>query len=391
MLADLAAEAGVELPPLSSAAIERLGSTWPGFRPANPLDPWGVADYGEVYATAIDTAAAEDVDLVLVAQDQQTTSGAYEHQLGLDLAHYLAEACKRHDRTAVFLSPSSHDPPVALSEQCRQHEVALLRGGRPGLQAIARLASRRWSLVTETGTPLQVSDIPELQDIDGVVDEDEALGVLDRFGVETPRRLGATTHEDCLRIATDIGYPVVLKGTGGAVAHKTELGLVHHGILSEGSLLAALDMVDTAAGRLGLDIGYMVAEQVSGDLELLVGFHRDNTFGPTVVVGLGGVWAEALNVVAVRIGEIGPEQALDIIDESGVGRLLRSSRSGPLAVAAVVDVVTAVSEIGRNHPAISAIDVNPVIVSRDRAVAVDALMTIEREPQNAEGERNDSE
>jgi hypothetical protein len=150
-------------------------------------------------------------------------------------------------------------------------------------------------------------------------------------------------------------------------------------------------MVDAAARRLGLDIGYMVAEHVSGDLELLVGFHRDNTFGPTVVVGLGGVWAEALNVVAVRTGEIGPEQALDIIDESGVGRLLRNSRSGPLAVAAVVEVVTAVSEIGRNHPAISAIDVNPVIVSRDRAVAVDALMTIEREPQNAEGERYDSE
>ena len=132
MLADIAGEAGVELPPLSQDARSVLTSRWPLFNASNPLDPWGVDDYRDVYPVAIATAAGEDVDLVVVAQDQQRAAGDYERQLGLDLARYVAEACRGTEKQPVFLSPVSQDPPRALVEQCRKDGVALLRGGRQG-------------------------------------------------------------------------------------------------------------------------------------------------------------------------------------------------------------------------------------------------------------------
>jgi acetate---CoA ligase (ADP-forming) len=257
LLADLATDAGIDLPPLSQDGAQRLMAGWPRFRPANPLDPWGVADYRDVYPTVIATAAAEDVDVVIVSQDQQTTCGRYEQQLGLDLARYLDEACRAHSRTGVFLSPTSQDPPRSLSDQCRRDGVALMRGAAPALRALGLLARRRWSL-KRPSPPDTGSRFSELPHIDGLVPELEALEVLDRLGIGTPRHATADTPEECFRVAAEIGYPIVLKGLGAGVAHKTELGLVQTGIASEPQLEKALDSLETRGDDAGLDIDYLI-------------------------------------------------------------------------------------------------------------------------------------
>jgi acyl-CoA synthetase (NDP forming) len=387
LLADLAADNGVDLPALSVVAANRLNATWPRFRAGNPLDPWGVADYREVYPTAMNVAAAEDVDVVIVSQDQQTTCGEYEQQLGLDLAQYLHDACREHNRAGVFLSPTAQEPPTQLSDQCRRDGIALLRGGAPGLRAIGRLAGRGWSLKSAGDPTSPPAAMLEFEGVVGVLAEAEALQVLHRSDIATPRRTAVATREEALRAAAEIGYPVVVKGTGAAIAHKTELGLVHAGIGGKQQLEAALDDLTAKGNDLGINMGYLVAEHVGGDLELLVGFHRDATFGPTVVVGLGGIWAEALDVVAVRIGEVGPVLAHQMLDECGVGRMLHDARGGPLAIDAVIETICSISKIGLEHPSITAIEVNPVIVSRERAVAVDCLITVEPQPPNVKGKQ----
>lgn len=384
LLADLAAGAGIDLPPLSRAAADRLTAEWPRFRPSNPLDPWGVADYSEVYPTAILAAAAEDVDMVIVAQDQQTTCGDYEKKLGRDLARYLGEGRRKSQQAAVFLSPTSHDPPRELVEICRDEGVALLRGAAPSLRAIGRLANRSTSLDLGLLAGESDSDL-ELHAQSGVLSESQGLALLDSAGVATPRRLEAATAEGCIDAAVQIGYPVVVKGTAEDLAHKSELGLVHTGIGSRTMLDEALEQLEDRRRESDpLELSYIVGEHVTGALELLIGFNRDTTFGPTTVVGLGGVWAELLDVVAVRVGRVNRDQALAMLDECGLLRMLTEARRGALALEAVVSAICSISDFGIEHQTITALEVNPLIVDRDRAVAVDCLAVLE-EAANTNG------
>ena len=120
LLSDLAEDAGLELPDLTAAATAPLAERWPAFHTANPLDPWGVDDYPSVYPVAIDAVAREGGDIVIVSQDQQSTAGGYERQLGLDLAQYLADATTGRDVLPVLLSPTSQDPDPRLTDFCRR-------------------------------------------------------------------------------------------------------------------------------------------------------------------------------------------------------------------------------------------------------------------------------
>ena len=127
----------------------------------------------------------------------------------------------------------------------------------------------------------------------------------------------------------------------------------------------------------GLEL--LVAELVRGDLEVLVGFHRDPVFGPTCLVGLGGIWTEHLDVVDVHVGPLDEATAGRFLDASRVGRMIAGARGGALDRDGVVRALCAVSRLGTSAPEITAIDVNPVLVSKTRAVAVDAALTTTRE------------
>jgi acetate---CoA ligase (ADP-forming) len=379
LIADLAADAGLILPPLSAKGSAVLEQEWPNFSAANPLDPWGAADYKDIYPAALKVAANEDVDTVIVAQDQQTTCGAYEQELGHDLAMFLHAACSGTTKTPIFLSPASQDPPQSLAEFCHRKGIALLRGARPSLHALSALSSRTPHRVAEAC--VHEYEIADITHIDGIVEEDDALSVLESAGVDTPYRRRTTSHLDAVAAAHDIGYPVVVKGAGIAAGHKTELNLVHPGIHGPDALSSALEAIDAQSHVCGTPIDYLVEQHVEGAIELIIGFHRDPSFGPTTIVGLGGVWAEALNSVAIHVGDLDRCAAVELIEDSGIGALLRTNRSGALASDAVIETLLATARVGRSRDDISSIDLNPVIVGADRAVAVDALITINSKQQ----------
>jgi acyl-CoA synthetase (NDP forming) len=385
LISDIAVDAGLSMPALSERAIEGIRTQWADFSPSNPIDPWGAADYEKIYPAVLrEVAAEEDVDLVVVSHDQQTTCGNYEKQLGMHLARYLRDACVDAGKTPIFLSPASHDPPRTLSDYCYRNRIALLRGARPSLRAIASLAQR---VRPRAPASTDASSVPDVSSVtwvrrSGMIEEDDALALLAEAGVDTPRRYQTRTREDAHDAARALGYPVVVKGAGAEVAHKTELGLVHTGIIDPEALDHALDAVDTTGRAIGRRLQYLLAEQVRGALELVVGFHRDPSFGPTVVVGLGGIWAEALDTAGVHVGPIDAAGVHALLDRSGIAKLLDRSRGGALAVDRIVDTVIAVSAVGNTFDPITGIDLNPVIVGRDRAVAVDALITIAPETED---------
>ena len=372
LLADVAADVGLELPRLGEAATRSLTERWPLFSPRNPLDPWGADDHEVVYPEALRAVAAEDGDLLVVAIDQQQTAGAYEKDLGCFLARALSEAVAGTTTVPVVLSPASQDPPDELAALCAQERIPLLRGARPALAALAALGRRAETAdLPAVAAPVErggrTGELPST--------EDEVLAALAGLGVAVPAAERVATAEAAAEAFGRLGGPVVLKGVVAGLLHKTEAGLVAVG-------LATADAVREEAARMlawgteaDVPLELLVAELVRGDLEVLVGYSRDPVFGATCLVGLGGVWAEHLDVVDVHVGALDEATAERFLDRSRVGRMMAGARGGALDRDGVVRALCAVSRLGASSPAITAVDVNPVVVGRTRAVAVDAALT----------------
>jgi acetyltransferase len=375
LLSDLADDAGLALPDLTDGASQLLSARWPAFHTANPLDPWGVDDYTEVYPEAIKAVAAEGGDIVIVSQDQQVSAGKYERDLGLDLAHYLANATKMSDALPVMLSPTSQDPDPRLTTFCRANNIALLRGARGSLRALGALARQvpPAPLVDRHPKPLAaITDAAQLT-------EDVALDILAACGVRTPRQARVRTLDDAVAAASTIEGPIVVKAVADGLLHKSDLGLVVTHVAGRDAVQHAAREVFDAASAAGLDVELLIVEQISGSLDVVVGYKRDPQFGPTTLVGLGGVWTELLDSVCVHVGPMDLDAANRLLQRSHVGRMMREARGGALDSTAVARALVAVTDLGLAHPDIVAIDVNPIIVGRNQAVAVDAV--IERGPR----------
>ena len=161
--------------------------------------------------------------------------------------------------------------------------------------------------------------------------------------------------------AADLGYPVVCKVDG--VAHKARVG----GVALH---LADADAVRSAAERMGGRV--LVAEHVAGGVEVLVGAVRDADYGPMVVVGAGGALAEQLDLVAVSLAPLDAEGARRLVASlPALGRVLRGEPP-----AGLIDAVVAVSRLVAEHPEVVEVDVNPLLVSPERAVALDCLIVL---------------
>lgn len=375
LLADVAAEVGLELPRLGEKATRSLAERWPLFSPRNPLDPWGADDHEAIYPGALHAVAAEDGDLLVVAIDQQQTAGRYEKDLARFLAEALSEAVAGTTTVPVMLSPTSQDPPDELAAFCAQARIPLLRGARPAFAALSALGHRAAPVVdapVAPGPPVAGGSLPRT--------EHEVLTALAELGLAVPNAVRVSTADAAAAAFGWIGGPVVLKGVAEGLLHKTEAGLVAVGLASAEAVRDEAARMLTWAAVQGTPLELIVAELVRGDLEVLVGFHRDPVFGPTCLVGLGGVWTEFLDVVDVHVGPLDEARAGRFLDGSRVGGMIAGARGGALDRDGVLRALCAVSRLGAGSPEISAIDVNPVIVSRDRAVAVDAALTTTEGP-----------
>ncbi len=223
LIADIADTVGLQLPLMSSAAVKALRERWPFLGVRNPLDPWGADDYTNIYPTAIHHAAQEPGDILLVAMDQHRASGPHERELGRALAQYLHDTDSGQGKFPVLLSPVSDEIDPVLVEYCRKAAIPVLRGARPGLSALAKLATEVQDVAESTRQrSVVVPDLPPC----GTVTEDQALDILASMGVTTPRRLRVDNPAEAAAAARTLSTPIVLKGIAPNITHKTERGLV---------------------------------------------------------------------------------------------------------------------------------------------------------------------
>ena len=209
--------------------------------------------------------------------------------------------------------------------------------------------------------------------------EAESKALLARHGIPVPAEELVDSAEEAAAAAERIGYPVVVKLCGRAIAHKTERGLVKLNLRDAAAVEAAATDLLAAARPEDGDVGLLVGAMVSGARELIAGFVRDDEFGPCVMLGIGGIFAEALGDVAFRLAPLQPLDADELIDDLSNQALLGALRGEPpVDRAALARIVRGLAELGEGDERIRSIDLNPLIVS-DGGVptAVDALVELD--------------
>ncbi len=204
--------------------------------------------------------------------------------------------------------------------------------------------------------------------------EYDSKRILYDAGVPVTREKLAFSREEALRFTGELGYPVALKGSGHNVTHKTEMGLVKLNIMDEGDLFAAYDDIVNK----GADIeGVLVQEMISGEREFIIGLTRDPQFGPCVMFGLGGIFAEVLKDVSFRIAPLTESDAEEMISEIRTHKLLEEFRnSPPVNKQVLINALIGVGNLGLKYDEIAEIDINPLIISDGNPVAVDGLVIL---------------
>lgn len=197
------------------------------------------------------------------------------------------------------------------------------------------------------------------------------------FGVRFPAERLASSAAEAVAAAVDIGFPVAVKLTGADIAHKSERGFVRlHLTSSEAVEAAATALLGTATPQDGV-VQILVAPMVAGHRELIAGLHRDETFGPVVLLGLGGVLAEAVEDVVCRLVPITPADAAEMIDDLRSQRLLGPCRGEPAVDrVALAEILLALSRAGESDERLVSADLNPLIVYDGNPVPVDALVEV---------------
>lgn len=207
--------------------------------------------------------------------------------------------------------------------------------------------------------------------------EADSKRLLAAHGVVFPEERQVTTAEDAVGAAAAIGHPVVLKLGGDGIAHKTERGLVRLGLGDASAVAAAAAELLAAARPEDGEVHLLVAPMLRGNRELIAGLHRDEQFGMTVMLGVGGILAEALADVAFRLVPISRLDAAEMIDDLATQALLGELRGEPAVDReALVDVLVGLSAAAEADPAITSADLNPLIVVDGRPIAVDALVEV---------------
>jgi acetyltransferase len=365
--ADAAEAAGLRVPALPEARRAALRAHIPAFgADGNPVD----------MTPQIEPAGfGPSVGIVLEAPE---VAGAVAIDVGLDRPE-LGDALVRAQR-------ETGKPVVACTVDTPEIERRLRAGGIPTLPGPERAVRAYRALVRRAelrgrpappargpARPLPDAVARRLAEGHGAVPHAEARALLEAYGFAFPRDAVVRSTDEALLAARQIGYPLVVKTARPDVPHRTEAGGVVLDVRDQAALGEAVRALEERFGPGPL----LVQEQVAAGLELLVGGRRDPTFGALVVVGLGGVLADLLREVGVGLAPLGAADARRLVGEGRKGALLRGFRGAPpVDEAALAARLAAVGDLLLDRPEVAELDVNPLIASGGRLVAVDVLVLL---------------
>ena len=210
----------------------------------------------------------------------------------------------------------------------------------------------------------------------GNLSEFESKQVLSAYGIPVTKEKTVTTLEEAVSAANSLGYPVVLKASGENLQHKTELDLIRLDLKDESQVKQAyMELIEKSTVPI---TEFLIQQMLMGNRELMAGLKRDSQFGPCVVFGLGGVLAEILEDVSIRVAPITTFDAMDMMTNIRGKKILEPFRGKPAVDhEALAEFLIALGRIGLENDAVSEIDINPIKLIEGRPVAVDALVVLD--------------
>ena len=206
--------------------------------------------------------------------------------------------------------------------------------------------------------------------------EYESKQVLAEYQIPVTKEVLVNDAKALARAGQEIGYPVVLKGCSSDIIHKTEKGLIWVDIRNEEEASSAFEEI--MGNMSGPEDAVLVQEMVKGQRELVIGLTRDAQFGPCVMFGLGGIFTEILKDISFRVAPLEKRDALDMMRDIKGHKILDAVRGMEAAdMDILADILIKVGQIGLENEKVKEIDINPVIISGSKPVAVDALVVLE--------------
>jgi acetyl-CoA synthetase (ADP-forming) len=216
-----------------------------------------------------------------------------------------------------------------------------------------------------------------LQDGGRNLSEYESKKVLASYNIPVVNEVLLNDVGDLREAAGQIGFPMVLKACSPEIIHKTEKGLVQIGITNLNEAKSAYDFI--IEGMEKTEGQVLAQKMVQGKRELVVGLIRDPQFGPCVMFGLGGIFTEVLEDVLFRIAPVSRSDAMDLMEDIRGKKILDSFRGmPPVDRDLLADIIIAVGKIGIDHDMVQEIDINPLIISEGKPIAVDAAIILKK-------------
>jgi acyl-CoA synthetase (NDP forming) len=372
---DLAADASVPLTTLAPATVAKLEALLPAELPAvNPLDAWsrGGAGAGDYMANCFSALLSDPGAAIgAVLHDRGPHSEVYPGYL-----RYLDAAREQTGKPVALVAARQGTGSDPLAVSASRDGTPVLDGVWSFLCGVRALFAYRDFLARDTATQADVDAAQtarwrERLATGRALGEADSLALLEDFGVRTSRPVSADCPAAVLAAANRLGYPVVLKSAAPGLMHKTEHGGVVAGLENEAALLAAYAALAESLGP-----AVLVAPMIEAGVEMLLGVRVDPQFGPVVLIGFGGLLAETLADVSFALPPFTAADARRHVDRLRLRPLLDGVRHRPAAnVEAFCEAAAAFSLLSHAlGDAIAEIDVNPVIVTAEAAIAVDALV-----------------
>ncbi len=349
---------GLKAATFSAATNARIREETNQKNPANPIDAGGRgrprAGYLDVLRTLEIMDADEDVGATIYAE----TLFSYMEDIVEVLPAFVRDAAKPH--LVCWQAGPMVEPVLAALRRegvltCTDPHTAL-----SGLRALYDHAGLRAPTADDGHA---TADFPEVAS--GVLGEADARALLDRFGIRFVREV-AIDDAGALR------FPVVLKGDLPGCTHKSDAGLVALGLKDQAAVQAAA--AGMAARTPGIT-GFRVQEMVADGIELMIGVKVDADVGAAVMLGFGGIYAEAMGAPVVEMAPLSATDADRMIHELDRKGILSGYRGRVLARDRLIDLLVAVGRLAAaGRGVLREVDLNPVIVTADDAVAVDVVV-----------------
>jgi acetate---CoA ligase (ADP-forming) len=363
--AGVATDAGLEVPHLSEAVGASLRAQLPaGAAVANPVDLAGGAER-DVHAfdrLTSELLSSDEVDALLITgyfggyREYGEAVAAEE----LRTAALIGEAAAATGRPVVVHTMYPHGPAAG----------ALRAAGVPVYESVERSAHALRRLALAGGQqPAGVPDVPPAAPPTAAVDYEAARALLAAGGIAFVAQRTVSSAAEAVAAAAELGYPLVLKALGRL--HKSDGGGVALAIADDAQLTRTYD---DFAGRLAArSCSLERMAPLADGLELLIGARWDPRFGPVVLAGSGGVYAEVLRDTAVALAPVSEADACAMLGGLRCAPLLRGARGrSPLDVGAAAAALSALSRVAATHPELAELEVNPLLVLPAGALALDA-------------------